>query len=289
MKTALVLGGTRFFGVKLVQSLLENGVAVTVATRGNTRIPFPDVESIQFDRNDVESFHSAFEGRKWDVIFDQICYSSNDARNAIEVFENKTNKYIFTSTLSVYDILDKELVEHDFDPYSHPIKLGEKDEFTYQEGKRQAEAVFFQNAPFPVVAVRLPIVLGENDYTERLTYYINKVVDKETIYLRNLGAAISFINEDEAGKFLSWISTANFHGPINACTNGIVKLKELLAYIEEATGNKAMVEISQDDEKQTPYAIPSTWKMSNQKALDLGFQFELLHEWLPGLIGKSIS
>lgn len=288
MKTALVLGGTRFFGVKLVQSLLDNGVSVTVATRGNTPIPFSEVESIQFDRNNVESFYSAFEGRKWDAIFDQICYSSIDARNAIEVFENKTKKYIFTSTLSVYDLHDRELYENDFDPYSYPIKLGEREDFNYQEGKRQAEAVFFQKASFPVVAVRFPIVLGENDYTERMIYYINKVIDEETIYLRSLEAAISFINEDEAGKFLSWIGTTDFHGPINTCTNGTVTLKEFLAYIEEATGKKAKVEISQDDEKQTPYAIPSTWTISNQKALDLGFQFQNLHEWLPELIRKSV-
>ncbi|MGJ7921776.1 NAD-dependent epimerase/dehydratase family protein [Neobacillus sp. LXY-4] len=289
MKTALVLGGTRFFGVKLIQSLLDNGISVTVATRGNAPIPFSEVELIQFDRDKVESFYSAFKSRKWDVIFDQICYSSIDARNAIEVFENKTKKYIFTSTLSVYDILDRELFENDFDPYSYPIKLGKREDFTYQEGKRQAESVFFQKSPFPVVAVRFPIVLGVNDYTERMIYYINKVIDEETIYLSNLDAAISFINEDEAGKFLSWIGTTDFLGPINTCSNGTVTLKELLAYIEEATGIKAKVEISQDDEKQTPYAIPSTWTMSNQKASDLGFKFQSLHEWLPELIRKSIK
>ncbi|MGE8205788.1 NAD(P)H-binding protein [Heyndrickxia sp. NPDC080065] len=290
MKTALVLGGTRFFGVKLVQSLLDNGVSVTVAIRGNTPIPFSDqVDTIQFDRNDVESFHTAFEGREWDIVFDQICYSSIDARNAIDVFENKTKKYIFTSTLSVYDIVDRELNENDFDPYTYPIKYEEQDDVTYQEGKRQAEAVFFQKSPFPVVTVRFPIVLGENDYTQRMIYYIDKVINEETIYLRNLEASISFINEDEAGKFLSWISSTDFQGPINTCTNGTVTLKEFIAYIEEATGKKAKVEISQEDDKQTPYAIPSTWTMSNQKATDLGFQFQDLHVWLPELIRNSIS
>lgn len=289
MKTALVLGGTRFFGVKLVQCLLDNGVSVTVATRGNAPIPFSEVESIHFDRNNLESIHSAFEGRKWDVIFDQICYSSIDALNAIDVFKDKTTKYFFTSTSSVYDILDRELSENDFNPYSYPIKLGKREDFTYQEGKRQAEAVLFQVAPFPVVAVRFPIVLGENDYTERMIDYINKVIDEETIYLRSLEAAISFINEDEAGSFLSWIGTTDFVGPINSCTNGTVTLKGFLAFIEETTGNKAMVEISQDEEKQTPYAIPSTWTMSNKKAVELGFQFQNLHEWLPELISESVK
>ncbi|MFJ8513111.1 hypothetical protein [Lysinibacillus xylanilyticus] len=71
-----------------------------------------------------------------------------------------------------------------------------------------------------------------------MIYYINKVIDEETIYLRNLEVAIRFINEDEAGRFLSWIGTIDFHGPINTCTNGTVTLKEFLAYIEEGTKRK---------------------------------------------------
>ncbi|QQZ11287.1 NAD-dependent epimerase/dehydratase family protein [Heyndrickxia vini] len=285
MKTALVLGGTRFFGVKLVQALLSNGVKVTVATRGNSTSSFQgQVESIQFDRNQLESFQSAFNGREWDVVFDQICYSSIDAMNAIQVFQGKTKKYIFTSTLSVYDLLDKELVESDFDPYSYTIELKDKDEVTYQEGKRQAEAVFFQKAPFPVTAVRFPIVLGENDYTQRMTYYINKVIQEEVIYLRNLDASMGFINEDEAGEFLYWIGSYDFQGPINTCTNGTVTLKEFIKYIEEATGKEAKVEISSDEDNQTPYSIPRSWTMSNQKAIDLGFEFQDIHQWLPHLI-----
>ncbi|WP_342541352.1 NAD-dependent epimerase/dehydratase family protein [Heyndrickxia sp. FSL K6-6286] len=289
MKTALVLGGTRFFGVKLVHSLIRQGVEVTVATRGKTNIPFSDkVKLITFDRNSLDSFQTAFEGGQWDVVYDQICYSGVDARNAVEIFQDKTKKYIFTSTLSVYDLLDKELVERDFDPYTYPIDLKEKDEVSYQEGKRQAEAVFFQKASLPVTAVRFPIVLGGNDYTERMTFYINKVINDEAIYLRNLDASISFVNEDEAGDFLAWIGQTNFDGPINCCTNGSVTLREFISFIELAAGKKAKVEITQSDNKQTPYSIPKSWIMSNQKARDLGYHFQDIHQWLPELIKKSI-
>lgn len=289
MKTALVLGGTRFFGVQLVKSLLNQDVKVTIATRGITTLSFPkQVEWIQFDRNSEESFQMAFEGRKWDVVFDQICYTALDAKKAIHVFQNKSNKYIFTSTLSVYDLIDRELYESDFDPATFPIKITDKEEVDYQAGKRGAEAMFFQKAPFPVTAVRFPIVLGENDYTERMIFYIKKVLNDEVIYLRNLDASISFIHEEEAGQFLSWISSTDFQGPINACTNGTVTLREFITYIEEATGKKAIVEISQNTEHQTPYSISSSWTMSNQKAKDIGFQFNNIHIWLPELISKSL-
>ena len=39
MKQVLVLGGTRFFGIHLVKSLLEQGAGVTLATRGLTPDP----------------------------------------------------------------------------------------------------------------------------------------------------------------------------------------------------------------------------------------------------------
>ncbi|EKN66902.1 hypothetical protein BABA_13477 [Neobacillus bataviensis LMG 21833] len=41
--------------------------------------------------------------------------------------------------------------------------MGDSTDFTYAEGKRQAEAVLFQQATFPVVAVRFPIVMGVDD------------------------------------------------------------------------------------------------------------------------------
>lgn len=288
MKTALVLGGTRFFGVKLVESLLNKGIQVTVATRGNTNDPFGDkVDRIQFDRNDKESFTKSFEGNTWDVVFDQICYSCQDANDAIEVFKGKTNRYIFTSTLSVYDDSDRALVESDFNPYTFEITLNERTEVSYQEGKRQAEAVFFKKAPFSMAAVRFPIVLGENDYTERMVFYIRKVFNEEVIYLQSLDAAMGFISEGEAGNFLSWLSMTDFEGPINACTNGTVTLREFITYIEKATGKKAKVEITHEESKLTPYAISSSWYMSNEKAKNLGYKFDELKQWLPELIRKS--
>lgn len=48
MKNILILGGTRFFGKRLVRLLLDEGFKVTIATRGNTSDEFGDqVERIQ--------------------------------------------------------------------------------------------------------------------------------------------------------------------------------------------------------------------------------------------------
>lgn len=148
MKKVLVLGGTRFFGVHLVEALLNEGIEVTVATRGNTAHVFSKkVNHMVIDRSSLLADKEKLQSEKWDVVFDQICYASRDALDAVEVFNGHTKKYVLTSSKSVYE--GKELSkEEDFIPEKHSIVMGTKENFTYAEGKRQAEAVFFSTRSF---------------------------------------------------------------------------------------------------------------------------------------------
>lgn len=292
MTKALVLGGTRFFGVQLVESLLQQGVEVTVASRGNVEDPFGDkVSRIKVDRLDVGDMQKNFVHTDWDIVFDQICYSSQEAIDAIDVFAGKTKKYVFTSSKSVYELGggEKGFIEEDFNPFEYNLDIGPKEDFSYGEGKRQAEAAFFSRAPFPVVAVRFPIVIGINDYTDRLNYYIKKVRDQADIHLVNLEAAMDFISEEEAGDFLAWVGQSDFEGPINATSNGYVKMGELLAYIEEKVGESAKVVADMKEESDSPYNISENWLISNDKAKQLGYKFNQLNEYLPNLIGDVVE
>lgn len=292
MGKALVLGGTRFFGVQLVDTLLKQGFDVTIASRGNVEDPFGDkVSRVKVDRLDVGDMQKNFVDTEWDIVFDQICYSSQEAIDAIDVFTEKTKKYVFTSSKSVYESVggDKGFAEEDFNPFEYKLNVGPKENFSYGEGKRQAEAAFFQRASFPVVAVRFPIVIGLNDYTERLNYYIRKVRDQEDVHFVNLDAAMDFISEEEAGEFLAWIGQSDFEGPINATSNGHVKMGEMLAYIEENVGKSAKVVATTEEESGSPYNISDTWLISNEKAKSLEYEFKELKEYLPGLISGALA
>jgi nucleoside-diphosphate-sugar epimerase len=284
MKTALVFGGTRFFGVNLIDALLEKGVSVTVATRQNSTDPFGDkVERIKVDRFDESSVQSAVEGREWDVVFDQLCFSSNDAEIIANTLSDKMKRYVFTSTLSVYDdgvFMSEEV----FDPYTYELKMVDSKDVTYQEGKRQAESYFFQKASFSVVAMRIPIVLGEHDYTERLLHYVNSAKEGKAVYFPNLEAEMGFVHQEEAGTFLAWVAEEEFTGPINVCANGVISMGALMQLIGEKTGKA--VHITADEEIKSPYAIRETWTMSNERATRLGYEFTNLQDWLPTLISS---
>lgn len=285
MKNILVFGGTRFFGKKLVKLLLEEGHDVTIATRGKTPHSFGDkVKQIVVDRTNKEMLAQTFSNTYWDIVYDNICYSPNEAEAVCEIFNGKTKKYVFTSTMSTYSELGADLKETDFNPYEYSILLGDSDGFSYGEGKRQAEAVFFQKAEFPVVAVRFPIVLGEDDYTKRLHFHVDRVAQGKVIGFLNMDARMSYILSDDAAAFLQFAGFSNIVGPYNSTSTGTYSMKELIELIEQAVKKKAKISLLGDEESRSPFAVPKDWYMSQAKSVEAGFSCRPLHSWLPSLI-----
>ncbi|MCM3781792.1 NAD-dependent epimerase/dehydratase family protein [Neobacillus mesonae] len=287
MRKILILGGTRFFGKRLVEDLLHNKDAeITVATRGNTPTPFEEaVKHLVIDRENADSLRLAALAEEWDVVYDNICYSPDAALDAVKLFEGRTKRYVFTSSLSVYDAGTKDsFVEEDFDPYTYRIHYGSRDHFTYQEGKRQAEAVFVQKASFPVICVRFPIVLGADDYTKRLHFHVEHIEEGKAIGLPNLEAHMGFIHSPEAARFLAWAGEGNIDGPVNAASNGTISLGQLIHLIEKETGKQAEIQKDAGEEHASPFGIESSWFMDTNKAVKAGFKFDDLNHWLPDLI-----
>lgn len=286
MKSALVLGGTRFFGKHLVETLLKQGVDVTVATRGLTEDPFGDrVKRVLVDRTNAAEMLDAFHDKRYDVVYDNICYNPHEAQAAINAFQGRINRYVFTSTLSVYDYSDEPWTEAGFNPVTYPLLFKKREDYDYKEGKREAEAVFFQKADFPVVAVRFPIVLGADDYTRRLHFHVEHVANEQEFGMPNLDARMVFITAEEAGQFLAWLGNSDVQGPINACSTGDISLRVLMALIEAEIGKNArIVSKTEAREHMSPYGIEQSWYMTADKAAQAGFTFRQLHDYLPVLI-----
>lgn len=271
LKKVLVLGGTRFFGKHSVEALLQDGHDVTIATRGITEDSFGSaVKRLIVDREDEEQLTEHLEDKSYDIVYDNLCYSSNAANIICKVLEGKTKKYIMTSSMAVYEPA-LNLSEEEFNPFEYEIAYGDRNDFSYSEGKRLAEAVLFQKATFPVVAVRFPVVIGENDYTKRLQFYVEHIVRQEPVAVNHLGGELSFIHEEEAGQFLAWCGTESIEGPINACSHGVISTGEIIHFIEENTGIKALLQEVGDH--VAPYNELINCTLHNGKANELGFPF----------------
>ena len=77
----LVLGGTRFLGIHMVNSLLKKGHNVTIATRGKTKDIFGQkVERVIIERTSPDSLKEVLSKRYFDVVCDNLAYCSNDVK-----------------------------------------------------------------------------------------------------------------------------------------------------------------------------------------------------------------
>ncbi|WMT39057.1 NAD-dependent epimerase/dehydratase family protein [Paenibacillus sp. D2_2] len=286
MSKILVLGGSRYFGKRLVQLLASEGQhQVTVATRGLTKVEFAgEVHQVVLDRSDETSLREVAQSGPWDIVYDNICYSPNEALAAVHAFEGHVGRYIVTSSASVYDFLDHPLVESDFDPYQYELKMGDRDAFGYAEGKRLVETVFMQKANFPVCAMRIPIVLGPDDYTRRLHFHIEHVKQGLKIGIPNPEAAISFITSGEVASFMKWLGTSSITGPVNGSSDGAVTIGQIIKMIEKASGNEARILSETEEEHMSPFGIPTSWTMDTSRAKAAGYSFHSVQEWLPELI-----
>ena len=139
----LVIGGTRYFGIHMVNKLLEQGHDITIATRGKTPDLYGDrVKHIVIERTNEESMRKALQGKHFDVVIDKIAYCSDDIRYVMDYID--CDKYIYMSSTSVYNPKHMNTVEADFNGYSNDFVWCNRFEFPYEEIKRQAEYALWQ-------------------------------------------------------------------------------------------------------------------------------------------------
>ena len=94
----LVIGGTRYFGIHMVNKLLEQGYNITIATRGKTPDSYGDrVKRIIIERTNEESMRKVLQGKYFDVVIDKIAYCSDDIRYVMDYVD--CDKYIYMSSL----------------------------------------------------------------------------------------------------------------------------------------------------------------------------------------------
>lgn len=282
----LVIGGTRFFGIHTVNELLTQGHNVTIATRGRAKDIFGDrVSRITLERTNAESIKNALSGRHYDVVIDKIAYCSNDIKYILDVID--CDKYIHMSSTSVYEPKHWDTKEKDFDAKSKKLIWCGRKDFPYDEIKRQAECALFQEYKnINAIAVRYPFVTGSDDYTKRLLFYIENTIKEIPMNIDNVNCQMSFIRSADAGKFIAFLVDKDFIGAINGCSKGTISIKEILDYVGQKTGKKAIIN---ENGENAPYNGEPEYSINTEKAEMLGFCFADLKAWIFDLIDYYIN
>ena len=221
----------------------------------------------------------------YDVVIDKIAYCSNDIKYGMETVN--CDKYIHMSSTAVYEPKHMNTVESDFDGVSKELVWCDRTDFSYGEIKRQAECALWQKyRDRNWIAVRYPFVVGKDDYTKRLAFYVEHTMKSIPMDIDNLNSQMGFIRSDEAGKFMAFLVEQDIRDAINGSSEGTISIREIIEYVEQKTGTKAVVDKTG---AKAPYNGESEYSINTEKAGALGFRFSVLQDWIYKLLDYYIQ
>ena len=289
----LIIGGNRFVGLRLALMLdRKSDIELHILNRTGQVAHVRNAIIHKGDRNNFKPTHL---DQDFDLIFDFATYTGEQARASLDYFKS-VGRYIFVSTASVYNS-GHLIQESAFDPSQWQIAnaapAANDPGSLYQFGKRHAESIFMQQAPFPTLLVRFPFILGPDDYTNRLSFHIQNVEQGLPIFFPNILMRTSFVSSDDAARFLFWSMDQNCTGPINVASPEPISMQELMKNIEAITGKKAYYAKVANPENSSPYGDQDDWTLAVTRMEDQGFKASALASWLQttiqSLAGESKS
>lgn len=167
----LIIGGTRFVGRHIADVLLAHNHAVTLFNRGRSNPDaHTDLEQVRGDRaTDLDRIGT----RKWDAVIDTSGYTPDVVERSARYFTGLTHRYLFISTISVYDESRTDGPDEDAPLHALPSDA-DPTEFTiehYGALKALCEAVVRSTYRHRASIVRPGLVAGPYDPTDRFTYW----------------------------------------------------------------------------------------------------------------------
>ncbi len=169
----LVLGGTRFAGRAIVETALGRGDTVTMFNRGKSGPGlYPGVETVIGDRT---ADLSALDGREFDAVIDVACYEPETARLSAEAFRDRTGRYVFVSTVSVY--ASQATTEAQFEDAPLAELNPDSTDFAENYGANKAlcEAVVREVYGARALIGRPGLISGPHDPTDRFPYWPRRI------------------------------------------------------------------------------------------------------------------
>ena len=187
----LFLGGNRYFGKEILISLLKKKHKVFLINRGSkfSQLNHKHLIYLKCDRKNIKQFKDLYRDVFFDVIFDNIAYKLEDVKILLKVFKGKFKHYIFTSSvityLGLYDKIEVKEKEWSKGKVNRSmINKYKPIDISYAINKKKIEKFLINNKKIKSTIVRIPAVIGINDFskkTERLIAFQfnnNKNIDR---------------------------------------------------------------------------------------------------------------
>ncbi|EMA59735.1 NAD-dependent epimerase/dehydratase family protein [Halorubrum lipolyticum] len=212
--SVLIIGGTGLISTAITRLLAADGHDVTCLTRGETDADLPSSVSFRrADRTDRAALADAVSDDDFDCVIDMVCFDAETAREAVAVFADRTDQYVFCSTVDVYHR----------PPERNPVREDASREppvSEYAAGKAAAEDVFraADGDAFATTIVRPWSTYGEGGPVLHTlgtgTYYIDRIRKGKPVLVHGDGTSLwgPCHRDDVARAFVNAVGNTDAFG-----------------------------------------------------------------------------
>lgn len=197
---ALVFGGNRYIGLHLLHELVRRGHDVTVVNSHEADIP-AEVRRIHADRRVPGAYAEALVPLRddFDIVYDNTAYDRPDLEPLVELFRDRVQHYVFTSSTAAYRRSYVQPVQPSFRTHAADDRDPRK---AYGVGKVRCEEYLLgehaANA-FPATVLRVAHTLGP----------MSPLVTRDPIFFARLEAGRPILIPGEGFPFVHLIHVAD--------------------------------------------------------------------------------
>ncbi|MGH3829312.1 MAG: NAD-dependent epimerase/dehydratase family protein [Pseudonocardiaceae bacterium] len=255
MTRLLVLGGTWFLGRAVVDGALARGWEVTTFRRGHSGEDALGVTVVLGDRTKAMDLARLTDAGPWDTVVDTSGYVPREVLAGARVLEPVASRYVFVSTVSVYQgwpmvplTEDSSLLEcppdagpdfgYDGDP--GPLVYG----FTKAGSERAVVETFGAERS---VMLRPGVIVGPREYVGRLPWWLRRVARGGRVLAPGRpGRRIQPVDVRDVADFALQTAVGPA-GTFNITSSGHDTMADLLTACRDVTGSDARFEWITDE------------------------------------------
>jgi nucleoside-diphosphate-sugar epimerase len=240
----LILGGTGVISQEIVTQAIVAGFEVLTFNRGlRQSANSPLLQTIIGDRRDKMDFIKKMKDIKVDVVIDMISFNEADARQTVEIFADKAQQIIFTSSIAAYKR-----------PYaSFPVReeqemLWDNPDFSYAFHKSEMErylqtVIAGQKIPITIIRPSLTFGIGaQNIGVLRQNYNIvSRMKAHKPLVLIGEGTipwSFTFTEDLAKGFVLSCGNPSTYNEAFHVTNSQVVLWEDLYHTIGNIIGEK---------------------------------------------------
>jgi nucleoside-diphosphate-sugar epimerase len=193
----LVIGGTGFVGLPVVQQLSLQGHTILVVHRGQTQANLSsEMQHLLIDRTQLQEYLQDFQRFAPEVVLDMIPYTQQDAQIVMETFHGLAQRVVAISSGDVtraygrviciepgpveqVPLTEETPLREKLYPYrgEKPRSRDDPEHWKDDYEKILVERTVMSDPTLPATILRLPMVYGPRDQQHRLFAYLKRMDD----------------------------------------------------------------------------------------------------------------